>query len=70
MTTEKISEHKVLASAAGYFVGREYWDVEGGYWGPWSRDSGYFRTREEAEAFVPEVVAGRGRVDAFARGSW
>jgi hypothetical protein len=34
---------RVLMSGAGYYIGTECND------GPYSRESGYFRTREEAE---------------------
>lgn len=36
---------KVCSSAAGHYIG--YW-CDG--CGPWSRESGYFRTREDAQA--------------------
>lgn len=48
---ENISELKVMKSAAGFYLGRSYRDEEcGGAELPYSRNSGYFATREEAEA--------------------
>ena len=51
----KISDLMICRSNAGYYIGRHYLedDMEGdpndgGM--PYSRDSGYFRTREDAEA--------------------
>ena len=41
--SNNISELQVLKSAAGYYIGR----TEDGM--PYSRESGYFRTYEEAE---------------------
>ena len=46
------SDLQVLSSAAGYYIGTMYLNVEenGTEWEePGSRDSGYYRTREEAE---------------------
>lgn len=48
MITEKITQLKVMQSAAGYYVGREYYDEEIGCWLPYSRNSEYFATEEEA----------------------
>ncbi|MDD2731405.1 MAG: hypothetical protein PHW33_04770 [Candidatus Portnoybacteria bacterium] len=48
---EKYSELMVLQSAAGYYVGTMYTN-EDGYEEPGSRDSDYFRTRNEAEIFL------------------
>lgn len=49
-----VSELRVLRSAAGFYIGREYLDDEFNFWGPYSRDSEcYFRTREHAEAALP-----------------
>ena len=44
-----VSEYRVLKSAAGYYVGREYWDTEFNYWGPYERESGYFPDPESAQ---------------------
>lgn len=47
------TELRVLSSAAGYYIGTNYVNVEadGSTWEePGSRESGYFRTREAAEA--------------------
>lgn len=46
----KISKIKVLKSAAGYYIGREYFDDEMGGWFPYSRNSEeYFRSYDAAE---------------------
>jgi len=50
------SELQVCQSAAGYYVGTMYYDKEDGFWEPGSRDSGYFRTSEEAEKFLKMVI--------------
>lgn len=44
----KVSELKVMKSAAGYYIGRSC--VESGFpfEQPYSRESGYYRTHEEA----------------------
>ena len=49
MVTEKITDLKLLESAAGYYIGRQYYDNEMKGWFPYSRDSEYFMTEEEAE---------------------
>lgn len=49
------SELKVLHSNNGYYVGTTYTDPEDGFVEPGSRDSGYFKTREEAERFLKLV---------------
>lgn len=49
------SELKVLQSAAGYYVGTTYTDPKYGCEEPGSRDSHYFRTREEAEKYLKLV---------------
>ena len=50
----EISEVKVCQSAAGYYVGQTYTNGLGHEGLPYSRCSPcYWRTREEAEAFVP-----------------
>lgn len=47
----KISETKVLRSAAGYYIGHEYEDTDFGdaIWMPYDRISGYYATRAQAE---------------------
>ena len=42
------SDLKVMKSAAGYYVGTVYINDDG-FVEPGSRESGYFKTREEAE---------------------
>ena len=44
-----ITPVEVLKSAAGYYLGRLMWDAEIGMWIPYSRVSGYYKTRQEAE---------------------
>jgi hypothetical protein len=44
----KYSDLKVMRSEAGYYVGTEYVNDDG-FVEPGSRESGYFKTREEAE---------------------
>lgn len=45
-----ISETKVLHSNAGYYIGHEYKDRDFDAWLPYDRISGYYATREAAEA--------------------
>ena len=46
------SKLKIMKSAAGYYyLGREYTGEDGFVW-PGSRESGYFKTREEAEKML------------------
>lgn len=45
---ENFSELQVLQSAAGYFIGRLYWDEEFSFWDMGSRESDYFPTQEAA----------------------
>jgi hypothetical protein len=47
---DPVSNLMVMQSAAGYYIGREYWDTEFQFPGPYSRESGYYRTREEAQS--------------------
>jgi hypothetical protein len=46
---EYMTDLMVMKSAAGYYIGRAYWDQEFGFEGPYSRESGYYPTKEEAE---------------------
>lgn len=45
----RISELLVLESAAGFYIGRVYKHSEEDY-EPYSRDSNYFRNKEDAQA--------------------
>ena len=45
----KISKPKIMSSAAGYYLGHEYWDLELEAWLPYSRDSIYYKTKEDLE---------------------
>lgn len=49
---QEITPAKVMCSAAGWYVGREYYDREIGVYLPWSRDSHYMRTRRDAEQYL------------------
>lgn len=51
---DSYSELQVLKSAAGYYVGTLHTD-ENGFTEPGSRDSGYFRTKSEAQTFLTTV---------------
>jgi len=44
------TELKVLRSAAGFYIGRSYFDTEFGFVGPYSRESDYFPSAEAAQA--------------------
>ena len=46
---DRVSNLKVMKSAAGYYIGRSYWDEEFGFDGPYSRESGYYATAEDAQ---------------------
>lgn len=52
-------ELQVCRSAAGYYLG--YFCPE---CGPWSRETGYYRTREEAEEELRRVHSGATPVNA------
>lgn len=47
---DMVTDLQVMQSAAGYYIGRSYWDEEFGFEGPYSRESGYYATSDEAEA--------------------
>jgi hypothetical protein len=49
---------RVLKSAAGYYIGR-FCDC-----GPYSRDSGYFNTSEDAEAMLADMAPIDGEPDS------
>jgi len=49
----KVSEAKVMHSAAGYYIGQAYYDTECGAWLPFSRLSGYYSTQELANDAMP-----------------
>lgn len=46
---KKISELKVLKSNAGFYIGKTYESEHGNDY-PYSRESGYYKTREEAQS--------------------
>lgn len=52
-----ISDLKVMNNNRGWYVGRTYQDNEmGDIDFPYSRDSGYFDTEEEAQAYLDAPV--------------
>lgn len=46
---DRVSDLKVMNSGGGYYIGRSYWDEEFGFEGPYSRESGYYATAEDAQ---------------------
>jgi hypothetical protein len=44
-----ISNLQVMKSAAGHYIGRSYFDSEIGAELPYSRESGYYATHDEAQ---------------------
>lgn len=56
---ERVSDLKVMKSAAGWYIGRSYWDQEFGFDGPYSRESGYYgdpmQAQEELDQMTFEV---------------
>lgn len=54
------SDLQVLRSGAGYYVGTIYTDPEDGFTEPGSRDSGYFRTHEDAEKYLKLITVFEG----------
>ena len=48
-TIGNISEHKVMKSAAGYYIGQSYFDKEIGCDCPYDRHSGYYPTAKLAQ---------------------
>lgn len=44
-----VSPLQILNTPAGYYIGRTCWDKKNNYEGPFSRESGYFRTHDEAK---------------------
>jgi len=53
---DTISEYRVLKSAAGYYVGREYFELEGRYWGPYERITGYYPTADAAGPALRDYI--------------
>ena len=47
---DMVSDLQVMQSAAGFYIGRSYWDTEFGFEGPYSRESGYYANKADAEA--------------------
>jgi hypothetical protein len=54
--SEKISEVKVLKSAAGYYIGHLYLDNDMKVWLPYDRLSGYYVTKEDAAEDLPSFI--------------
>lgn len=46
----------VMHSTAGYYIGFEIFDHDYGFAEPYSRESGYFSTREAAEKALPNYI--------------
>lgn len=57
MDSANYSPLKVMKSAAGYYVGTSHTDPTYGFEEPGSRDSGYFGTSAEAQAWLDDLVA-------------
>lgn len=54
---EQVSEPIVMKSNAGFYVGRAYYDEElGGAWLPYSRETDYFKHREDAEKYLAYIT--------------
>jgi hypothetical protein len=49
------SDLRVLKSGAGFYIGTTYYNKEGGFIEPGSRDSQYFKTEVEAKAFLKSI---------------
>ena len=53
----KISELKPMRSAAGWYVGRDCWEAEDpNFIEPYSRESGYFETWEDAHRWLIQLI--------------
>lgn len=50
---ERISEVKVLQSAAGYYIGHLYYDEDMKGWLPYDRLTGYYVSKENALLDLP-----------------
>lgn len=53
---DRVSDLKVMCSGGGYYIGRSYWDTEFGFEGPYSRESGYYATHDEAAAELGDMT--------------
>lgn len=51
---DAVSKLTILKSMAGYYIGRTYWDDEFEFEGPYSRESEYYPTAEDAEAALDQ----------------
>lgn len=49
---DEISDHQVLQSNAGYYVGTLYFDSEMNGWFPNSRVSDYYKSKMEAKSYL------------------
>ncbi len=56
MEKELISDDMVLQSAAGYYIGREYYDKEMCGWFPYDRRSGYYKNEDLADKSLKRGV--------------
>ena len=53
-----VSAFKVMQSGAGYYIGTTEYDSEMGFDVPYTRETGYFRTAEEAEVALKNYING------------
>ena len=51
-----VTEYRALKSACGWYVGRLGMDMDHRYWEPYSRDSGYFVTKGNAELRMRDYI--------------
>lgn len=56
MEEEQIGLPEVLHSAAGYYIGRLYFDTDCQMWLPYDRLSGYYPNTETALEDLPNYV--------------
>lgn len=65
MNTEQLilTELKILKSNAGFYIGREYFDEEIGRYLPYSRESDYFRSREEVQKVLSGYFLVKGKIN-------
>jgi hypothetical protein len=56
MAKDMVSEVRVLSSAAGYYIGYQYWNKLAGAWFPWSRQSKYMEIGQARETLPGYIV--------------
>jgi hypothetical protein len=62
VSAEEVSELKVMESAAGFYIGTEYFDEEMQNWFPNERATPYMLTRGEAESMLEYWTKGSERI--------